>query len=349
MGCPRLPYQHIPNHLKVVHGTFAERAKKRINDYRYAFNGMEHDDEIKGENNSYDFGARLYDPRLGRFLSTDPLADEFPWQSSYCAFNNNPVIYIDPDGRAAVNGDGGNEPPGGPDGEPSKESQTASNGGLNPGNNLGEQIMNSVKGVQFNAYSSSIPDAGTNSDDRPKDGRRKRGFNLDDDDDDDGGDNGWDYGDDNGGNNSSSSKKEKNKNWGLYGGLHSQDWPVDGVDFVFVHAQSGNYRRYKIFGGKRDGSRYVEAPAKAKYRNVKQAANYNHRNELHYGDDGYRDIGKAASNVTGIWFFYNNEKTISQLSNRKVKNYNAIMKEYESEKAAYFIKNVGPLLNGFKF
>ena len=33
----------------------------------------------------------------------DPLAHEFPWQSPYSAFNNNPILYIDPDGRTAVN------------------------------------------------------------------------------------------------------------------------------------------------------------------------------------------------------------------------------------------------------
>ncbi|MFK7059864.1 hypothetical protein V3Q90_06970 [Flavobacterium oreochromis] len=35
------------------------------NGYRYGFNGKE-DDQIKGEGNSYDFGARIYDPRIGR-------------------------------------------------------------------------------------------------------------------------------------------------------------------------------------------------------------------------------------------------------------------------------------------
>jgi hypothetical protein len=35
-------------------------------DYRYGFNGMEKDDEVKnGKGNSYDFGARMYDSRLG--------------------------------------------------------------------------------------------------------------------------------------------------------------------------------------------------------------------------------------------------------------------------------------------
>jgi RHS repeat-associated protein len=43
------------------------------NFYRYGFNGKEKDNEAKGEGNQYDYGFRVYDPRLGRFLSEDPL------------------------------------------------------------------------------------------------------------------------------------------------------------------------------------------------------------------------------------------------------------------------------------
>ena len=38
-------------------------------DYKYGFNGMEKDDEVKGSGNSYDFGERIYDSRLAKFLS----------------------------------------------------------------------------------------------------------------------------------------------------------------------------------------------------------------------------------------------------------------------------------------
>ena len=59
--------------------------------YRFGFNGVERDDEIKGAENSYDFLFRIYDPRLGRFLSTDPLEKEYPWNSPY-TFAENRVI-----------------------------------------------------------------------------------------------------------------------------------------------------------------------------------------------------------------------------------------------------------------
>src|SRR5690554_6529997 len=77
--------------------------------YRYGFNGMEKDDNIKGEGNSYTTEFRQYDPRVGRWLSIDPLFADFPWQSPYVAFDNNPIYYKDPKGLAAEwndNGDG---------------------------------------------------------------------------------------------------------------------------------------------------------------------------------------------------------------------------------------------------
>jgi hypothetical protein len=49
------------------------------------------DNEIKGEGNSLNYTLRMHDPRVGRFLSLDPLADNFPWNSPY-AFSENRVI-----------------------------------------------------------------------------------------------------------------------------------------------------------------------------------------------------------------------------------------------------------------
>jgi RHS repeat-associated protein len=68
--------------------------------YKYGFQGKEKDDELKGASNSYDFGARLYDPRVGRWLSTDPLESKDPSRSTFCAMADNPIKMIDPDGRA---------------------------------------------------------------------------------------------------------------------------------------------------------------------------------------------------------------------------------------------------------
>jgi RHS repeat-associated protein len=66
--------------------------------YKYGFNGMEKDDEVNGSGNSYDFGERLYNPQLGRFLSTDPLESKYPEISPYHGLLNNPILYLDPTG-----------------------------------------------------------------------------------------------------------------------------------------------------------------------------------------------------------------------------------------------------------
>ncbi|MCR9155523.1 MAG: RHS repeat-associated core domain-containing protein [Bacteroidetes bacterium] len=72
--------------------------------YRYGFNGMEKDDEVKGNGNSYDFGARIYDPRVGRFLSIDPRWRDFSFMSPYVFAANNPIRYIDYNGEGPVEG-----------------------------------------------------------------------------------------------------------------------------------------------------------------------------------------------------------------------------------------------------
>jgi RHS repeat-associated protein len=69
--------------------------------YRFGFNGKELDLEAQTQ----DYGFRIYDPRLGRFLSVDPLGGDAPNWSSYAAFADNPLYYIDPNGKKFVNFD----------------------------------------------------------------------------------------------------------------------------------------------------------------------------------------------------------------------------------------------------
>jgi RHS repeat-associated protein len=66
---------------------------------RYGFNGKEQDPEISGEGNSYDFGARMYNPRIARWSKVDNKAKLFPSISPYAFANNNPIYYIDSDGN----------------------------------------------------------------------------------------------------------------------------------------------------------------------------------------------------------------------------------------------------------
>jgi len=70
--------------------------------YRFGFNGMEKDNTIKGTGNSLDFGARIYDSRLGRWLSLDPLAAMYPDLSPYHYAGNSPILFVDKEGEILV-------------------------------------------------------------------------------------------------------------------------------------------------------------------------------------------------------------------------------------------------------
>jgi RHS repeat-associated protein len=61
---------------------------------------MEKDDEFTGVTGSHlNFGARIYDSRVGRFLSRDPKFSNYPDLSPYVFSGNNPILFIDKDGK----------------------------------------------------------------------------------------------------------------------------------------------------------------------------------------------------------------------------------------------------------
>jgi RHS repeat-associated protein len=70
------------------------RQYSSTNGYRYGFNGKEKDKEVV----QYDYGFRIYDPRLVRFKSVDPLTQTYPWFSPYQFAGNSPILNIDLDG-----------------------------------------------------------------------------------------------------------------------------------------------------------------------------------------------------------------------------------------------------------
>lgn len=69
---------------------------------RNKFNGKENDGEISGGGNIYDYGFRIYNPRLGRFLSVDPLTKDYPELSSYIFASNTPIQAEENEGKQAV-------------------------------------------------------------------------------------------------------------------------------------------------------------------------------------------------------------------------------------------------------
>jgi RHS repeat-associated protein len=78
--------------------------------YRYGFNGKEKDDEtVATGGGTQDYGMRIYNPALGRFLSVDPISNQYPELSTYQFASNSPISAIDLDGgeaRLAVFGSG---------------------------------------------------------------------------------------------------------------------------------------------------------------------------------------------------------------------------------------------------
>lgn len=66
--------------------------------YRFGFNGKENDNEVKGVGNQQDYGMRIYDGRVARFLSMDPLTMQFPELTPYQFASNTPLQSIDLDG-----------------------------------------------------------------------------------------------------------------------------------------------------------------------------------------------------------------------------------------------------------
>ena len=64
--------------------------------YRYGFNGKELNPEM--ETATYDYGMRIYDARIGKFLSRDPLSRKYAFLTPYQFAGNSPVANIDLDG-----------------------------------------------------------------------------------------------------------------------------------------------------------------------------------------------------------------------------------------------------------
>jgi RHS repeat-associated protein len=75
--------------------------KSNTGDYRYGFNGKE-DDKSWGTQNIQDYGFRLYNPNIGKFLSVDPLAKSYPYYTPYQFAGNMPIWAIDLDGLEPV-------------------------------------------------------------------------------------------------------------------------------------------------------------------------------------------------------------------------------------------------------
>ncbi len=88
----RTQYDYYPFGMIRPNGSYTAEG---ANTYRFAFNGKEKDPEFS---NNYDYGFRIYNPNIAKFLSVDPLEKKYPWYTPYQFAGNMPIKYIDLDG-----------------------------------------------------------------------------------------------------------------------------------------------------------------------------------------------------------------------------------------------------------
>ncbi|MFD1001330.1 RHS repeat-associated core domain-containing protein [Ohtaekwangia kribbensis] len=72
--------------------------------YRYGFNGKEKDDSGEFGGTVYDYGFRIYNPNIAKFLSVDPLKESYPMLTPYQFASNSPIASVDLDGAEATLG-----------------------------------------------------------------------------------------------------------------------------------------------------------------------------------------------------------------------------------------------------
>jgi RHS repeat-associated protein len=98
MGCPSLIHIENQSALRVAYRKNHVFSKSSTGDHRYGFSGQESDGEVHGGGNTISWSNRMYDSRLGRWMSVDGKTNLYRSLSPYTFVGNSPLIGREVDG-----------------------------------------------------------------------------------------------------------------------------------------------------------------------------------------------------------------------------------------------------------
>ncbi|MCX2682189.1 RHS repeat-associated core domain-containing protein, partial [Galbibacter sp. EGI 63066] len=114
LGNVRLSYQDADNNGSIATNEIVEESNYypfglKHKGYNNVVNGTHHPYTFGGKEEQeelglgwHDFGARNYDASLGRWMNLDPLTEKYHPLSPYNYTANNPILYLDPDGKEII-------------------------------------------------------------------------------------------------------------------------------------------------------------------------------------------------------------------------------------------------------